>query len=254
MNLLLVVPGLAFVLLQAIGLDRSITQALIVTQSQVRNLVIYQTHFIDLKSQGVFAYEFVRTNWRSYVFRAFQLNRQFLYKWTVNWRFIPESIFLSTPFAVGLLSAHAALLLLFATTRWTKPSQRSLLATIQLYLHYKPADEDITDAISERIDEEFIMTTILTANSIGMLCARSLHYQFYSWTAWATPYLLWRAGFHPILIYAIWGAQEWAWNVYPSTPTSSGVAVGMLAVTVAGVWWGTRKDMAVRVKVDKKKE
>ena len=60
------------------------------------------------------------------------------------------------------------------------------------------------------------MTTVLTANAIGMLCARSLHYQFYAWLAWGTPFLLWRTGFHPIVQYAIWAAQEWAWNVYPS--------------------------------------
>jgi hypothetical protein len=35
MNLLLVVPGLAMMLLQGIGLDKSITQALIIAQSQV---------------------------------------------------------------------------------------------------------------------------------------------------------------------------------------------------------------------------
>jgi alpha-1,3-mannosyltransferase len=86
------------------------------------------------------------------------------------------------------------------------------------------------------------MTTILTANIIGMLCARSLHYQFYAYLAWVTPFLLWRARLHPVLQYVLWGAQEWAWNVYPSTPASSMTVVGVLAVTVAGVWWGTRKD------------
>jgi alpha-1,3-mannosyltransferase len=101
-------------------------------------------------------------------------------------------------------------------------------------------NEDIAEAISDRVTPDFIMTTILTANAIGMLCARSLHYQFYSWTAWASPFLLWRAGFHPILIYILWAAQEWAWNVYPSTDASSAVAVASLAVQVLGIWWGTR--------------
>jgi alpha-1,3-mannosyltransferase len=224
MNLLLIAPGLAFILLQALGFDRSFTQALIVSQSQ-----------------GLFAYEFVRVNWRSYVGRAFQLNRQFLYRWTVNWRFIPEHIFLSAPFSGTLLSAHATLLLLFAATRWTQPSRRDLRATIALFFSSRPADEDARDEIADRVDARFIMTTILTANAIGMLCARSLHYQFYSWLAWSTPFLLWRAGLHPVLIYAVWGAQEWAWNVYPSTDVSSAVVVGCLAVTVGGVWWGTRE-------------
>ena len=86
------------------------------------------------------------------------------------------------------------------------------------------------------------MTTILTANAIGMLCARSLHYQFYAYIAWTTPFLLWRAGFHPIVQYGLWAAQERAWNVYPSTEASSLVVVSVLAIAVAGVWWGTRKD------------
>ena len=49
---------------------------------------------------------------------------------------------------------------------------------------------------------------------------------------------------HPILIYAVWAVQEWAWNVYPSTDISSMVVVGCLAVQVFGLWWGIRKDYA----------
>ena len=43
-------------------------------------------------------------------------------------------------------------------------------------------------------------------------------------------------------MYAIWLAQEWAWNVYPSTDASSAVVVGSLAVTIAAVWLGTGAD------------
>jgi len=228
MNVLLVVPGLAFILLQGLGVDRSITQALIVAQSQ-----------------GVFAYEFVRNDWRSYVSRAFQLSRAFFYKWTVNWRFVPEDVFLSSTFSYSLLALHASLLVIFAFTRWTKPSKRTLSGMLTLYFSpssRKNPDQftDLTDDISDRVTPEFVTTTLLTANTIGMLCARSLHYQFYSWLAWTTPYLLWKSGFHPVLIYLIWAAQEWAWNVYPSTNESSAVVVGCLAVTVVGIWWGTR--------------
>lgn len=99
-----------------------------------------------------------------------------------------------------------------------------------------------TSQIASRIDAKFILTTILTANAIGMLCARSLHYQFYAWLAWGTPFLLWRTGFHPILQCILWAAQEWAWNVYPSSNTSSKVVVGSLAILIAGVWTGIRND------------
>lgn len=97
-------------------------------------------------------------------------------------------------------------------------------------------------AVSIRISPNYILTTILTANAIGMLFARSLHYQFYAYIAWATPFLLWRSGLHPILQYTLWAGQEWAWNVYPSTDISSIVVVGVLFVTVVSIWWGTRKD------------
>lgn len=174
----------------------------------------------------------------SYFARAFELTREFLYKWTVNWKFVDEATFLSRPFALGLLAAHIGLLAWFATTRWIKPSQRKAREFLNL-IRDEPRNQD---EIARRVTPDFIMTTLLQATAIGMLCARSLHYQFYAYIAWTTPFLLWKAGFHPITQYAIWFAQEWAWNVYPSTPASSAVVVGTLAVTLLGSWWATRNE------------
>lgn len=39
---------------------------------------------------------------------------------------------------------------------------------------------------------------------------------------------------NPILIFVVCGLQEWAWNVFPSTPVSSAVVVGCLAVQSFG--------------------
>lgn len=88
------------------------------------------------------------------------------------------------------------------------------------------------------LSKKFIMTVMLSSLAIGLLCARSLHYQFFAYLAWASPFLLWRAGIHPILIYALWALQEWAWNVYPSTVTSSAIVVVSLAVQVLTVFVG----------------
>lgn len=49
---------------------------------------------------------------------------------------------------------------------------------------------------------------------------------------------------HPPLLYAVWLSQEWAWNVYPSTKSSSAVVVGSLGLQVLSTWWGTRNDFA----------
>jgi alpha-1,3-mannosyltransferase len=114
-----------------------------------------------------------------------------------------------------MLGLHITLLLLFLTTRWKAPSRRSLTDFIRMAFDSpSEADQRVT---SRLVDPQFILTTVLTANAIGMLCARSLHYQFYAWHAWGTPFLLWRTGFHPVVQGGLWALQEWAWNVYPST-------------------------------------
>jgi alpha-1,3-mannosyltransferase len=50
------------------------------------------------------------------------------------------------------------------------------------------------------------------------------------------PFLLWRTGWHPIILISIWLVEEWAWNVYPSTSASSIAVVGVYAIVLAGVW------------------
>ena len=67
-----------------------------------------------------------------------------------------------------------------------------------------------------------------------MLCARTLHYQFFAYLSWATPFLLWKGGYGPVLTYLLWALQEWAWNVYPSTNVSSSIVVLSLAAQVFG--------------------
>ena len=173
--------------------------------------------------------------------RAFQLTRQFLFKWTVNWRFVGEEAFLSRGFSLSLIATHLSLLALFATTLWIRPSGLSIPQLVRRVL--KPLPEKIERRISIRVDPGFIETTILSSLAIGMLCARSLHYQFYAYIAWTTPLLLWKANFHPVFTYAVWAAQEWAWNIYPSTSSSSIVVISCLVIQVIGLWIGDSSEI-----------
>ncbi|KKY26816.1 putative dolichyl-p-man:man cpp-dolichyl mannosyltransferase [Diplodia seriata] len=111
MSALLALPAVGLVLLQAIGKDRAFTQAGIIGYLQL-----------------LLGFPFLQVNAKNYFSRAFEFSRVFLYKWTVNWRFVSEATFLSKPFSVALLSLHAALLIVFAVTRWLKPAQRPSLA------------------------------------------------------------------------------------------------------------------------------
>ncbi|KAL8737559.1 MAG: hypothetical protein Q9181_001574 [Wetmoreana brouardii] len=224
MSLLLAGPAVGTILLQALPLRRALSAAFLMAQVQV-----------------TIAWPFIPVNPLGYLSRAFEFSRQFLYKWTVNWRFMDKETFLSREFAFALAAANLGFLLLFLATRWLKPSRKSLPGFMSAL--WKPPSPLMQQQISLRLTPSFVMTTILSAMIIGLLCARSLHYQFYAYIAWSTPFLLWRSGLHPIAIYGVWAAQEWAWNVYPSTTASSMVVVGCLFLQVLGVWWGTRDDL-----------
>jgi hypothetical protein len=63
---------------------------------------------------------------------------------------------------------------------------------------------------------------MFSSNLIGVLFARSLHSQFYSWYFHSLPYLLAQTRWHAALKLALFGGIEAAWNVYPSTVWSSG--------------------------------
>lgn len=226
MSLLLPLPAIGVMLFLARGVQASLKQAWLMLQLQI-----------------VIAFPFLSGgNPMGYLSRAFEFSRQFLFKWTVNWRFVGEKTFLSKGFSITLLIGHISTLALFVTIRWLKPSEKPVTELIGNALKFQEPLGRMQHAISIRVSPNYILTTILTANAIGMLFARSLHYQFYAYIALATPFLLWRSGMHPVLQYTIWGVQEWAWNVYPSTELSSMVVVGVLFVQVLSVWWGTRKD------------
>ncbi len=233
MSLLLALPAVGVVLLLGRGFSGAARLALLMAQVQV-----------------ALAYPFLAQSAWGYLGRAFELSRQFLFRWTVNWRFVGEETFLGRPFAAVLLALHGATLAAFLAARWlgllSGKSPAQLIAPV-LSLR-PPFTEQEERVLSAAVTPRYVLTTVLTANVVGMLYARSLHYQFYAYLAWATPYLLWTSGTHPVLLYGLWALQEWAWNVYPSTPVSSGVVVGVMAATVALVWFGAREEYQPRRK------
>lgn len=238
MSLLLVLPAVAAVLLHARGFSGALSLAWLMAQVQV-----------------VIALPFAATNTNGYLARAFELSRQFKYEWTVNWRMVGEATFLSRGFALALLGLHAATLALFLSTRWMRPANKSLQQMVPAWLRLRAGlTPDEEHRASRRVTPDFVMTSILAANVVGLLFARSLHYQFYAYLAWSTPFLLWRALPNAALVYPLWLLQEWAWNVFPSTSESSTAAVAVMATTVLAVYVGTRNDGIVVKKPAAKKQ
>lgn len=192
--------------------------------------------------QYVLAFPFLRANSIGYFSRAFEFSRQFLFQWTVNWRFLGEETFKSRKLAIILALCNISQVVFFAENRWTRPSGLSMIGIANTL--FNPLRPRVQQQMSLRITPTFVLTSILTSMILGLLCARTLHYQFYAYIAWSSPFLLWRSGLHPVIIYLVWGVQEWAWNVYPSTNISSILVVGCLLLQVSGVWWGTKDDFA----------
>lgn len=165
---------------------------------------------------------------------AFNFSRQFLYRWTVNWKFVPEETFSSFSFQKGLLLLHITLLLAFLFHNWIAPTitGKSILKTIKDGLH--PLVDSITskNIILSSAGPQFVFDVMTLSNLIGVLCARSLHYQFLCWYFYSFPYLLYRTGLPGYFILPMFAAHEWCWDTYPSTPSSSLTLVVILAIVV----------------------
>jgi len=88
------------------------------------------------------------------------------------------------------------------------------------------------------LSADYVATVLMTCNLIGILFARSLHYQFYSWYFQQLPFLAQRTKYPFLLQLVIILGIEYAWNVFPSTPLSSGVLLISNSALVLGIWFG----------------
>lgn len=191
MNVLLFAPGLLVLLLKSHGVWRTIPKLIICAVTQV-----------------VLAAPFLLNNPQGYLTRSFNLGRQFFFKWTVNWRFLPEWIFHSRYFHISLLVLHLIFLALFYFYKWKGPNE-----SIKRYfdLNYKYKELAPND----------IVVILFVSNFIGMAFCRSLHYQFYVWYFHTLPYLVWHTKHSTPLRILLLGVIELCWNTYPSTNLSS---------------------------------
>ncbi|GMT15108.1 hypothetical protein PFISCL1PPCAC_6405, partial [Pristionchus fissidentatus] len=155
----------------------------------------------------------------SYITRSFDLSRVFMFKWTVNWRFLPEEIFLDKRLHLALLVLHVISVFLFAFFMW-----------FRTHGGLKRAIEHLNHGIRTRFGPSEAMYALFTSNLMGIVFARSLHYQFYSWYFHQLPFLLFYKtrsinGKIPLYSIAVKSVVllvvEYAWNTYPSTVLSS---------------------------------
>lgn len=156
--------------------------------------------------QLVLGAPFLSFDWRAYMASAFELGRVFTFKWTVNMKFIPQEIFETKEFGYGFLFLTFYAIASLWFIRWRKRDFRQ---------------------------PRSIFLTIFESNFVGVVFCRSLHYQFYSWFFHQLPLLLCVSctGMHIVFRLMILAVVEYAFNVYPSTPLSSGLLMAALFTT-----------------------
>lgn len=104
----------------------------------------------------------------------------------------------------------------------------------------KKKNEDPFYSINfDRTNQLFIFPMFL-ANFIGVVCARSLHYQFYSWYFHSLPYLLWCTPYSTIIKFLILALIEFSWNTYPSSVFSSSLLHACHIAVLWGIYRSTR--------------
>ncbi|NXL40317.1 ALG3 mannosyltransferase, partial [Glaucidium brasilianum] len=225
MNILLFAPGLLFLLLQRFGLLGCIPKLCICALLQV-----------------VLGLPFLLVNPVGYLTRSFDLGRQFQFKWTVNWRFLPEEVFQNRAFHTTLLLAHLAGLGLFALHRWHR-SKESILALLKDPAERKHTSPPLTvNNILWQGWQQGIVFVLFSSNFLGVCCSRSLHYQFYVWYFHTLPYLLWctpttKLAHMPKVL--LLGVIELCWNTYPSTVCSSLSLHICHGLVLLQLWYGT---------------
>uniref|UniRef100_A0A182RCL8 dolichyl-P-Man:Man5GlcNAc2-PP-dolichol alpha-1,3-mannosyltransferase n=1 Tax=Anopheles funestus TaxID=62324 RepID=A0A182RCL8_ANOFN len=87
----------------------------------------------------------------------------------------------------------------------------------------KAAANSATNKFSIHFDRstQLALLPIFLSNFIGIVCARSLHYQFYVWYFHSLPYLTWYTEYTNSLKFLLLLLLEFCWNTYPSTVLSS---------------------------------
>ena len=116
MNILLFAPGLFVLLLHFTGPRKT-----------------FGLIFICGIIQLILGYPFLMFDPFAYIKASFDLGRVFFFKWTVNWRFVPEETFLSRTFHLSLFGLHLSSLTLIAWHLWKRYAFSSLSSNLAIH-------------------------------------------------------------------------------------------------------------------------
>lgn len=188
MNALLYLPGLLVILFRKKGLLGTLGHVSLVGAIQ-----------------ALVALPFLLNQPYSYITNAYDFSRVFLYKWTVNWRFLKEEWFLDRRFAMMLLCGHAFALIMFGLFRWCKSEGGTLALLSRGFRHCtrSPALQPVTADCKYGL--QLLRNSYLTIEIVSRCYYRTLHFEspwYHVCKVFALPVLLVVCSATPIPIIA----------------------------------------------------
>ena len=227
MNILLQAPGVLLVLLMATGLEETIFCLGICATLQL-----------------ILGWPFLSTFPVEYITKSFELSRVFEYKWTVNFKFLPESVFVGKPLSAALLICTVLGMSAFAYKWISENASNHTLKLNEEVETDKETNKRIENSANAKIlgpqiiSDHFIISTIFISNFIGIAFARTLHYQFYSWYFHTLPFILWYTSVLPTpMKLFILCTIEFSFNVYPATILSSSLLQACHIIILLAIFW-----------------
>lgn len=190
MNLLLYLPALLYLLFTSLGALPTLLHLSLISLIQVS----LATPFLTSRQAAL-----------TYLHSAFNFSREFLWEWTVNWRWLGEEAFESIELSRGLLVGHVLVLVLFGAA-WAEKEggvrkllKKGLWKPMEGAVLGRPSADceclPLLRTIFADGQDAVVVTVLFTSNLVGILFARSLHYQFYAWYAHQIVFLAWHTPF-----------------------------------------------------------
>ena len=196
-NTLLFLPGIAYIYIKAKGPLFLISQLI---------FIVFFQFFVGLP--------FILHNPANYFNKSFDFSRNFEFSESLNWQMIPESIFSNRIFHKTLLTLHVLLLLLFLLLKWEKP------ANLMDFFRKMRLNAWGLNAELRPLNKNFMIRVVFICNLIGILCCRSIHYQFLVWYFSTLPFLVWQTKLPIYLKVGMMLSFNYGWSYQRSSSKS----------------------------------
>lgn len=224
MNILLFLPGLLCVMLYSIPLRH-----------------VCGCAALSLAWQVAVAAPFLLRSPEGYFSRAFELTRVFEQRWSVNYQFLPEEVFVAPLFHTGLLGAMLLAYALAWRWRWkkrcleTNAKMESVRLEIVKEAHTASTVQPAANSSPREMSCLPHILTLMESNMIGVAFSRSMHYQFYSWCFFSILFVLRHTKLPTFISVCLFWAVQFGFEVYPPSPLSSLVVTTGFAAIVCSI-------------------